>query len=380
MLMAEAYVKSRRIAYYISDYGYGHATRSIAIIRELIKKTWVTEVIVCTSYSMQLMMQSLAKDSDKKMQFRTVKNDIGYVLRKGSVEVDIEGLNQDYDRFLESFPKALLKEQRFQQEKKVDLVIADIPPIPLLAARTLGIPTIGISNFTWYTAYQGIISEAKLRILAECYQCIDYFVALAGANEPLWSPYSEKYDFFCRHSDELEVQRLRNWMNPNGDKRIVYFGMGMKMDLAALSSLKLWDNENCVFIVSSNVQVSRPHVYQIPVHYTETQNIIAASDIVISKAGWGIISEAMVNNKPMVLLDRRQLSEDDHTLAYLENQNRCMIMPWDDICNLFFDDDVLHHLSLQIGRNSRSNPGEVIHRLIDTIEKFNPIGKGGAVI
>lgn len=27
------------IAYYISDYGYGHATRSIAIIRELLKKT-----------------------------------------------------------------------------------------------------------------------------------------------------------------------------------------------------------------------------------------------------------------------------------------------------------------------------------------------------
>ncbi|MGG6310601.1 glycosyltransferase [Paenibacillus macerans] len=378
--MVGVYFKSRRIAYYISDYGYGHATRSIAIIRELVTKTWVSEVIVCTSFSMQLMMQSLAKESDQKLQFRTVKNDIGYVLRKGSVEVDIEGLNLEYDRFVDSFPEALREEQRFLQEKKVDLVISDIPPIPLLAARSLGIPTIGISNFTWYTAYQGLISESKLRILAECYQAIDYFAALAGANEPLWSTYSGRYDFFCRRSDELEVQRLRSRINPDGDKRIVYFGMGMKMDLAALSSLKLWGNENCAFIVSSNIQVTRPHVYQIPNPYTETQNMIAASDIVISKAGWGIISEAMVSDKPMVLLDRRQLNEDHQTLAFLEKQDRCMILPWEDICNLSLDDDVLHHLSFQIGKDSRPNKEDAIHRLVDTIENFNPWRKGGAVI
>ncbi|ECH9276365.1 hypothetical protein YV30_23215, partial [Salmonella enterica subsp. enterica] len=97
-------VESRRMAYYISDYGFGHATRSIAIIRELITKTWVSEVIVCTSFSMQLMMQSLATESDKKLQFRTVRNDIGYVMRGRSVEVDIDGLNLEYDRFLDSFP------------------------------------------------------------------------------------------------------------------------------------------------------------------------------------------------------------------------------------------------------------------------------------
>ncbi len=370
-------VESRRMAYYISDYGFGHATRSIAIIRELITKTWVSEVIVCTSFSMQLMMQSLATESDKKLQFRTVRNDIGYVMRGRSVEVDIDGLNLEYDRFLDSFPEALREEQRFLQEKKVDMVISDIPPIPLLAARSLSIPTIGISNFTWYTAYQGLIPEAKLKILEKCYQSIDYFASLAGANEPLWSPYSGRYDFFCRRTDKLEVQRLRSLMDPNGDKCIVYFGMGMKMDLAALSSIKLWDHENCAFIVSSNIQVLRPHVYQIPGHYTETQNMIAASDLVISKAGWGIISEAMVNNKPMVLLDRRQLNEDRHTLAFLEKQGRCMMLPWEDICNLSLDDDVLHDLSLQTVNKSGSDNEEAIHRLIDTIEKFNPVGEGG---
>ncbi len=37
------------IAYYIPDYGYGHAARSIAIIRELLKKDSQVHIII-TNY------------------------------------------------------------------------------------------------------------------------------------------------------------------------------------------------------------------------------------------------------------------------------------------------------------------------------------------
>lgn len=369
-----------KIAYYITDYGFGHATRSIAVIRRLLKQRWVTELYICTFFPLSFMRQSLANEGAGKVYYRLVKNDIGYLLHEGSLEVDIKQLNLEYDRFVERFPEALHEEQQFLQEKKVDLVIADIPPIPLLAARSLGIRAIGISNFTWYTAYQGLISEAKLQSLAVCYRSIDYFAALSGANEPLWSRYSGRFDFFCRRSDESEVQRLRSRINPNEDKHIIYFGMGMKIELADLSSLRLWENENCVFIVSSNIQVNRPNIFHIPKDYTETQNMIAASDIVISKAGWGMISEAMVNNKPLILLDRKHLNEDHNTLAFLEKQGRCMTLPWDDICNLSIDEDLLYHLSLQIGNESGSKKDETLHNLIDTIGNFNSIWKGSAVI
>ncbi|WP_199620930.1 glycosyltransferase [Paenibacillus alkalitolerans] len=360
----------RIIAYYISDYGYGHASRSIAVIRQLLKQPWVSKLYICTSFPMQFIMNSL-DGYKEKLHFRHVKNDIGYVLQEESTEIDTIRLNLEFDRFVDSFPEALHQEQWFMQEKKVDMVIADIPPIPLLAARTLGIPSIGISNFTWYTAYRRLIPNNKLHILAECYQAMDYFAALSGANEPVWSRYIGKFDFFCRQTDRLEVQRLRRWIDPDGEKKIVYFGLGMKVDIASLSSLKLWDNANCAFIVSSNVHVDRPNVFRIPENYVETQNVIAASDAVISKAGWGTVSEAVVNNKPLILLDRRHLNEDNNTLQYLEKHNRCDILTWRQISELCIDNVLFDRLSLQIKKKAdHVNDDKEIFRLIETFRSL----------
>ena len=44
----------------------------------------------------------------------------------------------------------------FLRDARVDLVVADIPPLGLAAARRAGVPAIGVSNFTWdwiYSAY-----------------------------------------------------------------------------------------------------------------------------------------------------------------------------------------------------------------------------------
>ena len=46
------------IAFYISDHGFGHASRSIAIIRELIKKDNL-KIYIKTSSPLELIKNSL---------------------------------------------------------------------------------------------------------------------------------------------------------------------------------------------------------------------------------------------------------------------------------------------------------------------------------
>jgi hypothetical protein len=59
-----------------------------------------------------------------------------------------------------------------------------------------------------------------------------------------------------------------------------------------------------LFIVSSNVKVNRDNVFSIPEDETESQAYIAASDLVITKAGWGTVSEAVVYNVLLLILNR----------------------------------------------------------------------------
>lgn len=88
-----------------------------------------------------------------------------------------------------------------------------------------------------------------------------------------------------------------------------------------LERLPIWDSPNCMFIVSSNVQVQKPNVFSIPKDYIESQNYIAAADLVISKSGLGIVSEAICAHKPLLIIDRQIMKEDQNTISYLKEKS-----------------------------------------------------------
>ncbi len=55
-------------------------------------------------------------------------------------------------------------------------------------------------------------------------------------------------------------------------------------------------------------------VVQLPVETFDTHNYLAASDIVITKAGWGTISEALLSKRNLVLIDREGVLEDTENI------------------------------------------------------------------
>jgi uncharacterized protein (TIGR00661 family) len=338
--------KMKTIAYYISDYGFGHAARSVALIRQLLKMGKDVRVIICHSFALHFLRESLK--GENRVTFRKMETDIGYVLRKDSIEPDIEKLNVQYKKYLKKWDFLIEQERVFLQTNKVDFVISDISAFPFEAAYMLGIPSIGISNFTWYTAYQGLIADPLLEPLKEAYEKMTYFFSLAGSKEPDWGMKGTKqFDFFARNVDENEVHRIRKLVNPTSDQFIVFFGLGMKIDIEQLERLPIWDSPNCTFIVSSNVQVQRPNVFSIPKDYIESQHYIAAADLIISKPGWGIVSEAVCACKPLLILDRQMMKEDQHTISFLKENHLCKTITWNELHNFIVDEAFIKELRSQ---------------------------------
>lgn len=64
----------KTICFYISDYGYGHATRSIALIREIVDSCDDVNVIVKTSGPYKFTKKSLHHPRVSAIRCR---NDIG---------------------------------------------------------------------------------------------------------------------------------------------------------------------------------------------------------------------------------------------------------------------------------------------------------------
>ncbi len=65
------------------------------------------------------------------------------------------------------------------------------------------------------------------------------------------------------------------------------------------------------FLVSSNADFQMKNVCIIPVTETETQNYLAACDLVISKAGYSTLAEAITAKVPICLFKREGFKEDE---------------------------------------------------------------------
>ncbi len=218
----------KTICYYISDYGFGHATRSIAVIRELLAKSNQVRIIICHSFAMDFMKESLA--DEENIVYRKISTDIGYTLKSSSLEPDIQGMNSDYDNYLSRLDAIVSEEIPFCKSNDVNAILSDIVAFPFKVAKELNIPSIGISNFTWYTAYKQLIEEDKLEPIKKYYSLMTYNFSLAASNEPGWASKEEwKFNFVSRECDESIIIELRKMIDTTGSKLIVYFGLGMKV-------------------------------------------------------------------------------------------------------------------------------------------------------
>lgn len=318
----------KTLVYYISEYGYGHATRSIAIIRELLNRNSSMRIIICNQFALSFLKDSLKEYGDHVI-FHEVKTDIGYVLEKGTLELDQTEMNVQYRDYMNSFIDLVNEECLYLQQFSPNGIISDISPLAFTVGKSLRIRSIGISNFTWAGVCKHVLDTDIYSWLSSQYLQADYFYRLAGFREELAVPY-QRFGFFSRQVDDEELTRLKREYKIQPEEIVVFISIGMKIDIEKMRDWKLWNSPNCRFIISSNMKLSHPNVITIPNHYTESQNYVGLADVVITKAGWGTVGEAVVNQKKLIII-QRDMEEDRNTLAWLQENYSVEVAEWDEL-------------------------------------------------
>ena len=296
------------ICFYISDYGYGHASRDIAVIRGIQDDFNGVKIYIKTEEPFHFVQQSLPQKDVKVIQ---TKNDIGVIFKENSVIVDREQTEKILDEWLALWDNYIQNEKRFCKTHKIDLILSDIAPQPFIVAYELGIPSIAISNFTWYYIFYHLFRDipATERI-KEAYHCADIALVL---------PFNEEMDIFKKKKEISLVSReitadkfdMRKKRGISDDEMLVYVGVGRSFDPSIVRSMKPIEAPNVKILFSSNAELPFENVIRIPDNETETQNYIGMCDFVVSKAGYGTVSEALRAKIPMFLLKRDGFKEDE---------------------------------------------------------------------
>ncbi len=295
------------LCYYVTGHGFGHAIRTTQILKALPPEL---PLIIKTTAPERLFREELP---GRAFEYIAAEYDCG-CLQSDSVTVLRRETLTRYGEIARRNHEHLPQETAFLKERGVRCVASDIAPFPLLAAREAGLPGVAACNFTWHDIYSEYVETAEdaalLAQMAEEYASatVGLITPLSLPSTPLAFPNAERVPLVARRGKSIRealVQALD--IAPGKHLALLYLGgWGLEIDWAALERLAEW-----VFLldrplpqIASNVRAFDPSVWRYA-------DVAASVNAVVSKAGYGTVTECIANSVPLVYLPRTGFAEHD---------------------------------------------------------------------
>ncbi|MCX7727359.1 MAG: hypothetical protein N2053_11000 [Chitinispirillaceae bacterium] len=293
------------IGYYITAHGYGHALRAATIVNKLPSKINVT-------FKTTVPISFFKEEIEPKRQFayESCKIDCGCI-QKDSITIDIKETFRQYNAIVKESKNIVEREIKWCKENNVKGIISDIPSIAFEIAKKVGIPSVAVTNFTWYDIYKEYLSAEPL------------FETIL---EEMLSQYREATKLLALYpSLPMEYFRNRKELPPIGrrgkidrgifkkiygipeNKKIalIYTGnFGLDANWKKLSEFTDWE-----FLGLYPLKDAPSNYHLVDKKLTSYADLIASSNCVIGKAGYGVISECMINRTPLIFLARENFAE-----------------------------------------------------------------------
>lgn len=302
------------IALYISSHGFGHMTRCLGIMENILKTSDYNLYIVCGKKQNDFARIYLAKYKDRII-YRDLVTDIGLVNKENSLEVDKLLLQKELLEFISFWKNVVNNECDFLRNLNIKCIVSDISPIGTLVGHKLQLPVVLITNFTWIEQYEYIgIDESIIDKYRQAYSYVTKFIKydLCLPMSSINCEYINEAGFTCREIDLDKVDKIKQQY---GKSIMVTCGKSANLNTINIK------NFNGTIFTTSGIDITCEedcNVINLPINILDTQNYIAASHIVITKAGWGTISESVLGHTNLVLIERPSAKEDSFNIEKIK--------------------------------------------------------------
>lgn len=325
------------VCFYISGHGFGHASRQIEIINALGPRLpHGTRVLVRTAAAGWLFERTV------RVPFTLLPGDCDTgIVQVDSLRLDEGATARQAADFYASFEPRAADEARMLREHDVGLVIADAPPLACAAAARANVPSIVLGNFTWdwiYEAYGDLLPTQAPDVLPRIRDA--YATASAGWRLPMHGGFATinpvlDLPFVARHARLARPDVLRLVGLP-AERPLALFSFGgygvRDFDPGALDCLDTW-----TVVVTGRAKPGRPapagvafveesRLYHSGARY---EDLVAAVDVVVTKPGYGIVSECVANRTAMLYTSRGHFAEYDVMVREMPQVLRCRYLPRD---------------------------------------------------
>ena len=301
----------------ITNHGYGHATRMAAVLAEIVHRCPDVLLIIATTAPRSLLESYLG---DVNFIYRPRPLDVGVVQSDG-LTMDKGKTRLEIERIQHNQPMIMAGEVNFIRLNRVQLVLADIPPLAAPIAKAAGIPCWMISNFGWDFIYQSWGTEFVeiVQWIQDCFRQCDRLFRLPF-HEPM-SSFPEQIDVgLTGGSPWHEPDRLRQELGittPNDRTVLLTFG-GLGLQSIPYANLALFPDWQ--FLTFDRQAPSLPNLIKIEPPYRPV-DVMPLCHCILSKPGYGTFSEACRVGVPIITLTREDFPESSLLLEGIQNHS-----------------------------------------------------------
>lgn len=288
------------IAVFISDHGFGHGTRTCAVLSEILKLV-DCEITIFSRLPEWFFKQNLGQTT--RFNHYECKVDVG-LTQKGPFIHDLGETVKSLNNFLEFNGSEYVKIEKILNEVSYDAIISDISPLGIHFANKINIPSILVENFTWDWIYEGYRNDnpsitSIIATMTKIYKEVDLRIQATPFCEPIKTGISvPPISRSLREKPDAVRKRLGI---PLSSTLVLMTTGGISNETCDTKKLDAY--KNFIFIRSSNGHRlnHKNNIISLPlgfdVHYPDLVN---ASDLVVGKVGYGTLAECWFTKTPLL--------------------------------------------------------------------------------
>ena len=354
-------VNPMKIIYYLTAHGYGHAVRSCAICNKF-------------SQDVRVIFRTLIP---QKFFEEEIKRPFGYspghfdcgCIQRDSVTVNKKETLEAYMKLADMNETRLKQEVKWVLHQGADGMVSDITPFAFELATEAGLPSVAVSNFSWYDIYEPYVGypafEPYLLKIRQQYEMAGLLLELMPSTG---MPYFQsRLKIPLVGGVGLNVRdRLQTHLGLKKEKHLALIYLGeFGMESCAwgdLEKFKEWD------FVGIYPIPGKPANYRLvskdDFRYLD---LVASVDVMISKIGYGIFTQSLMHGTPLIYLPRDDFAEFPVLEKAMVEWGHGYCLSREDYCKLNWEDVLRKVISRKRPAPQVSGGAEISAR---EIEKF----------
>lgn len=304
------------VGFCISGHGFGHASRQVEVVNALGRIRPDVPITIYSSASRWLFERTIQVPTT----LVTLTCDVGGV-QLDSLELDVPATlaaAAQFEREADARAEELAGRLR---EAATQVVVCDVPAMPCSAARRVGIPAVALANFTWDWIYEDFTPEHPAYADLPGRLRARYAEAQAAWRLPMaggFEGFATMLDmpWIARRSRVAPEDTWRRLDVRRDSRPFVLLSFGGY----GVADWHLAHHEGAPYrlVVSAGashepanlpadaLNVPRERLDAAGLRY---EDLVAACDVVVSKPGYGIVSECVANRTALLYTDRGRFRE-----------------------------------------------------------------------